>query len=140
LGRFRHCNHLTPSALGSLAGIGGVIARWEKFHHNPFPLDKELEALGEIVGVSLDRLKLMLPPPEKAMKCEPIRLCGACYADSPYHRLEWQFQDVWMCDKHQLKLLSKCPQCGARFKIPALWELGRCDRCRLSFGEMRGSG
>jgi uncharacterized C2H2 Zn-finger protein len=97
----------------------------------------ELEALGKVVGVSITDLRLMLPSLGIGMKCEPIRLCGACYGDFPYHRLEWQFQSVWMCDKHQLKLLSKCPKCGARFKIPSLWEFGQCDRCRLFFGEMR---
>ena len=25
------------------------------------------------------------------------------------------------CDRHQLRLLSECPKCKARFKIPALW-------------------
>lgn len=31
LGRFRRPNHLTPSSLGQLAGIGAVVARWERF-------------------------------------------------------------------------------------------------------------
>ena len=69
------------------------------------------------------------------MKCEPIWVCGACYAQSPCHRIEWQFKS-WKCDRHQLKLLAKCPQCQARFKIPALWEHGRCDRCLTTFGEL----
>ena len=34
------------------------------------------------------------------------------------------------------ELLAKCPKCEARFKMPALWEYGRCDRCQLIFGEM----
>lgn len=48
LGRVRRKNHLSCSALGDLAGIGAVIARWEKFRHNPFPSDAELNALGEL--------------------------------------------------------------------------------------------
>ncbi|MEP6544364.1 hypothetical protein NDI47_19730 [Microcoleus vaginatus GB1-A2] len=50
--------------MGKMAGLGGAIARWEKFRFNPPPsLEQE-----------------MLPPPGVGMKLEPIRLCGACYA------------------------------------------------------------
>ncbi len=38
--------------------------------------------------------------------------------------------------RHNLRLLSKCLKCGARFKIPALWEQERCDRCRFPFEEI----
>ena len=44
LGRVRRLNHLTPSSLGQLAGIGIVVARWERFHLNPFPTSNELKA------------------------------------------------------------------------------------------------
>lgn len=44
LGRVRRRNHLSPSALGQLAGIGAKIARWERFHLNPFPSDADLKA------------------------------------------------------------------------------------------------
>lgn len=50
LGRFRRRNYLSPSALGDLAGIGGVVARWERFHLNPFPRDNELNSLAEVNG------------------------------------------------------------------------------------------
>lgn len=144
LGRFRRRNYLSPSALGDLAGIGGVVARWERFHLNPFPTDKEFEALAEVVGVESVCLRLMLPPKGTGMKCEPIRLCpkgytfgyGACYGEVPCHRMEWQYKSVWKCDRHQLTLISKCPNCRAKFKIPALWEFGCCHRCRLPFSSM----
>ncbi len=70
------------------------------------------------------------------MKHEPIRLCGACYAQSPYHKIEWHFKTTTGCDRHQLSLLSECPNCGARFKIPALWADGWCQRCFTTFAEM----
>jgi hypothetical protein len=144
LGRFRRRNHLTPNSLGQIAKIGAVVARWERFHLNPYPTQQEFEALAEVVGVDVERLWEMLPPMGEGMKCEPIRLCGACYDDSPCHRIEWQYQSVWKCvgdsrgvsHRHQLKLLAKCPKCEARFNIPALWEDGRCDRCRTTFGEL----
>lgn len=136
LGRFRRPNHLTPSGLGQLAGIGAVVARWERFHLNPFPSAKELEALASVVGVSADRLAEMLPPQCVGMQWSPIRLCGACYGETPSHRMEWQYKSVWKCDRHQLKLLSKCPRCEAPFKIPAFWEDGVCHRCQMPFAEM----
>lgn len=104
LGRFRRRNHISPSALGNLAGIGGVVARWERFHLNPFPKDTELHSWAEVTGIEKQRLLEMLPVKGMGMKCEPIRMCGACYAENPYHRLEWQYKSVWKCDRHKLNL------------------------------------
>jgi TniQ len=136
LGRVRRRNHLSCSALGNLTGLGGVISRWEKFYHNPFPSEVELMALGDLLGVDLATLQMMLPTLGDGMMCNPIRLCGACYMESPYHRLEWQLKSVGLCDRHHVRLLSSCPKCGARFKSPSLWEFGSCNRCGLSFNAM----
>lgn len=136
LGRFRRQNHLSPSALGDLADIGGVVARWERFHLNPFPTVREFQALAEVVGVDSIRLRAMLPAKGMDMKCEPIRMCGACYGEVPCHRMEWQYKSVWKCDRHKLKLISKCPNCRAKLKMPALWEHGFCHRCHLPFTEI----
>jgi hypothetical protein len=69
-----------------------AYARWEKFYLNPFPSGEQLQALRMVVGVEAQRLREMLPPAGVGMKLEPIRLCGACYAESPCHRIEWQFK------------------------------------------------
>ncbi|MGC1527374.1 MAG: TniQ family protein [Phormidesmis sp.] len=136
LGRFKRQNHLTASGLGQMAGTGAVIARWEKFHLNPYPTQAQFEVLGKMLGLSTERLWAMLPPAGEGMQCEPIRLCGACYGESPCHQIEWQYKSVWTCDRHHLKLLSKCPNCEAKFKTPALWEDGFCLRCHLSFSSL----
>jgi hypothetical protein len=119
-------------------------SRSERFHLNPFPSDTELAAVAEVIGVTPDRLREMLAPEGRKMKCEPIRLCAACYQEEPCHRLEWQYQPTGGCvrdsvasaNRHQLRLLSKCRNCQKKFPIPALWNDGCCDRCRLYFGEM----
>ena len=67
------------------------LAYWEKFYFKPFPTREELEALAVVVDVNANRLREMFPPIGISMKHRPIRLC-ACYAESPYHRIEWQFQ------------------------------------------------
>ncbi|HAX78807.1 MAG TPA: hypothetical protein DCY88_24005 [Cyanobacteria bacterium UBA11372] len=136
LGRFRRANNLTPTGLGKMAGLGGAIARWEKFRFNPPPSRQQLEALAVVVGVESDRLQQMLPPPGVGMKLEPIRLCGACYAEVPCHEIKWQFKTTAGCDRHGLRLLSECPNCGARFKVPSLWVDGWCQRCFMNFGEI----
>jgi hypothetical protein len=33
-------------------------------------------------------------------------------------------------------LLSECPNCRARFKIPALLVDGHCQRCFMTFAQM----
>ena len=136
LGRFRQENEMTASGLGKEAGIGAVVARWEKFYHNPFPSLEQLEALAKVVQIDAQRLRAMLPPEGVGMKLEPIRLCAACYVESPCHRIEWQFKQTDRCENHQLRLLSECPNCKARFPIPALWANGWCSRCFLPFAEM----
>ena len=136
LGRFRRANELTPTRLGKMAGLGGAIARWEKFRFNPPPSLQQLDALAVVVGVEGDRLQEMLPPPGVGMKLDSIRLCGACYAQSPCHRIEWQFKTATGCDRHGLRLLWECPKSGARFKVPALWVDGWCQRCFMIFSEM----
>ncbi|MCG6135861.1 MAG: TniQ family protein [Nostoc sp. LLA-1] len=139
LGRFRRANDLTPAGLGKAAGLGGAIARWEKFRFNPPPSRQQLEALAKVVGVDADRLVQMLPPAGVWMNLEPIRLCAACYVESPCHQIEWQLKVTQGCDRHKLSLLSECPNCGARFKVPALWVDDWCHRCFVSFGEMAES-
>jgi transcriptional regulator with XRE-family HTH domain len=136
LGRFRRANDLTPTGLGKAAGLGGAIARWEKFRFNPPPSRQQLEALATVVGVDADRLEQMLPPVGVGMKMEPIRLCAACYVESPCHKIEWQLKVTQGCASHKLALLSECPNCGAKFKVPAVWVDGWCQRCFLTFADM----
>lgn len=136
LGRVRRANHLTPSGLGKLAGIGAVVGRWERFYFNSYPTQKEFEALGAVLGIAPGQLWAMLPPTGEAMQCEPIRLCAACYGEVPCHRIEWQYKSRWTCDRHNLKLLAKCPKCEAKFKIPSIWDKGICERCRTPFTEL----
>ena len=82
--------------------MASAIARWEKFRFNPPPSRQQLEALAKVVGVDADRLEQMLPPAGVGMNLEPIRLCAACYVDSPCHRIEWQFKVTQGCQHHHL--------------------------------------
>lgn len=138
-GRYRRSEAVcvsSPGSLGKAAGIGSVLARWEKFRLIPFPTQEELEAIGSLIGLDAQRLFQMLPPKGEGMKMEPIRLCAACYSEQPYHRIEWQFQSTAGCEKHKLRLLSRCPNCSQPFAIPAKWEKGECQKCRMPFKSM----
>ncbi len=136
LGRFRRANSLTTTALGKITALGGVVGRWEKLYLNPFPTRQQLEALADVVMVDADRLAQMLPPKGVTMKPRPILLCAVCYAENPYHRIEWQFKERGGCDSHQLRLLGKCTNCETPFPIPALWVQGECPHCFLPFATM----
>jgi hypothetical protein len=103
-GGFNEKTRITPTQLGKMTGLGGVIARWEKFYLNPFPSFKELEALAAVLEVEAKRLQEMLPPPGVGMKLKPIRLCGACYAESPCHKIEWQFNTKSCCQNPFIRI------------------------------------
>lgn len=137
LGRFRRENSLTVNNLGKATELYGAIARWEKFRFNPPPSSEQLKKLSAIVQVEVATLQTMFP--SAPMKMTPIRLCSACYGEKPYHRMEWQYKEIYKCARHQLKLLSECPNCGARFKFPSLWVDGWCHRCFTPFAEMKQS-
>lgn len=139
LGRLRRfkANSLPSGySLGKIAGLGAVTGRWEKLYFNPFPTRQELEALASLVGVNADRLAEMLPPNGVTMKPRPIRLCAACYAEVPCHRIEWQYKDKFKCDRHQLGFLTKCTNCETPFSIPSDWVKSECPHCSLSFAKM----
>lgn len=103
--------------MGKISGLGAVIGRWEKFRFNPPPNRKQIEALGKVVGIDADRLVQMLPPKSVGIQVNTIRLCAACYVKNPCHQMKWQFKQTEKCDRHQLRLLSECPNCKARFQI-----------------------
>lgn len=140
LGRLRRFEaNCLPSAysLGQAARIGGIVARWEKLYFNPFPTEEELGAIAKLIDLDLSRLQDMLPIQEKTFQPRPIRLCGVCYDAIPCHRMEWQFKDVMaVCQRHNLRLLERCPQCKKTFKIPALWTDDRCCSCEMRFTSM----
>ena len=140
LGRLRRfkANSL-PSAysLGQAAGMGGIISRWEKLYFNPFPTEEELGSIVSLIGLDLSRFQNMLPSREITFQPRPIRLCGACYEEVPCHRMEWQYKAVVaVCQRHNIRLLERCPQCKKQFEIPALWTADRCHHCQMRFTSM----
>lgn len=143
LGRLRRLegNNL-PSAtsLGISVGIGAIVAQWELGFFNPFPSIEQLTTLKTVIGLEIDRLTQMLHPEGVTLDPRPIRLCGACYAECPCHRLEWQFKSraTARCDRHKLKLLMKCPGCETLFPVPSLWIEGRCQnkKCGMRYTRM----
>ncbi|WP_414754708.1 hypothetical protein [Anabaena sp. CCY 9910] len=40
------------------------------------------------------------------------------------------------CDRHNLRLLTKCANCETPFPIPAEWVQGECPHCFLPFATM----
>ena len=66
-----------------------------------------------------------------------IRWCPLCLKEDvdsqapPYFRLIWQLRDITACEKHWVKLESRCPSCGKyqnQASIP--WrDLSKCRHC-----------
>jgi len=135
MGRFRRANELSHKAIADQLGIRVEwLQSWDSpsRRRNPTPL--QLIALSKLVEVDPEQLAKMLPS-------EPLhlqtRLCPACYAEVPVHRLSWQRTNVNWCDLHSLKLLAACPECKYGFRTPAFWEESCCESCGLPFAQMQ---
>jgi hypothetical protein len=137
LRRFKANSLPSGHALGQLIGVGSAVSRWEKLYFNPFPEEAALIALAGLCGIDVERLQAMLPEKGRSMQPRPILLCGACYGESPCHRMVWQYKaEEPVCNRHHLKLLSKCPCCKHPFQLPSQWETGTCHHCGMPFQSM----
>lgn len=119
-----------PSSLSEGLELGVVLNRWEKFRFNPFPTEVELALLSQFCGEPVNKLAETLPPEHerKRFMNNTIRLCAACCVELSYHRLKWQFESVDGCDRHRLRLLSRCPGCRKKFTIvSSLWTKKECE-------------
>ena len=125
-------------SLAKTLRLGKTLYRWERFYFNPPPDQEELEKMSDLMGVEIERLRAMFPPEAEPIKPTPIRMCAACYAEAPYHRMAWQFKSMTGCEKHGLRLLSSCPSkgCNQPFPIPLLWIRGSCEHCGMKFSSM----
>jgi hypothetical protein len=135
LGRFRRANELSHKAISQHLGIRVEwVKAWESPSLRRNPTNLQLLSLSRLVDVGCEQLGKMLPLPDLHLQ---TRLCPACYGEAPIHRVAWQQKGVDRCLRHQLALLSQCPECETSFRTPALWEGGCCERCGLGFSEMR---
>lgn len=67
-----------------------------------------------------------------------LQCCPLCLAEGvPYYRLSSRL--VWhtCCEKHQMRLIDRCPECGAPLEPHLLEQVdsdcGHCHRCRTPF-------
>lgn len=135
LGRYCLMNCIAPNALAQHLQVGAAaVSRWRKLRYNPPLSEKHIQQLVKVTGISQDTLRLLLP--HKPMQIGTIRLCAACYAMEPYHRMHWQYKATQYCEQHELGLLSRCPFCKASFPIPAEWGAGICLRCGNPFADL----
>ncbi|MDR3542020.1 MAG: TniQ family protein [Desulfosporosinus sp.] len=91
----------------------------------------DLEALSGIVGVPLPQLRAMTfqsavekyvdqidtsqdyPTAMRDMTDKTYRrFCPVCLQEDGVLKLIWQVKEVEICDKHHVRLTSKCPACG----------------------------
>lgn len=134
LSRFRQANCLGHKTLAEELQVPTkLVSDWEVPSRRRVPDSAQLERLSQLVGISMEQLRQMFPPQSMHLQ---TRLCPACYAQEPVHRVTWQQSGVDQCDRHQVLLLSACPMCGTGFRTPALWHNEPCHGCGLPFEQM----
>ena len=47
-----------------------------------------------------------------------LSVCAACLRDEPYVRLSWMLGWASACSKHALVLITRCPHCRCRLRLP----------------------
>lgn len=157
LGRFRRANVLSYGTLSELLNISrdesaeaplcerGEVENWERPSSRAHPSEKVLGALSRVMQIEKVTLSdRLMRPSNGAVGLGQwhlqTRLCSACYAQVPIHRMRWQWNGLLVCMEHGCDLLSACPGCGVGFRLPSLWAEGRCDRCWLRFEQMSDLG
>ena len=139
LGRFRRANHLSSAHLSAMLNQRPyAVSYWETPSRRRQPDLSTLQHLSQLTGITAERLNSMRSPTSTKLHF-PTRLCVACYAESPYHRLSWQVAGRSVCKVHQQKLLEVCPKCRSTFQLPSYWQNGICDHYYLPFIEMRSA-
>lgn len=73
-----------------------------------------------------------------AMPPRRLSVCSSCLADDniPYVRRDWTLGWMAACTKHHTVLISECPACGTRLRLPKMssdesFHPDRCPRCEL---------
>ena len=124
--------------LGKRLRLGTILWRWENFYFNPPPTCEALQKINELMGLGVERLMLMFPPQHEPIKPRPIKICAACYAENPYHRISWQLQSTEGCKHHRRCLLSQCPErkCKEPFPIPSQLTVLACKKCGMRYATM----
>jgi hypothetical protein len=134
LGRFRRANRLSSAQLSAMLGQRSyVVSYWESPSRQRRPAPVQLQQLSQMSGVAIARFHVMWPPSDTRLHW-PTRLCPACYAEAPWHRLTWQLSAQPDCEIHQRRrtrrgetpLLSQCPRCHHAFPLPSHWANGQC--------------
>lgn len=141
LGRFRRANALSHQTLADelsrsgLQCLPSLIQAWESPSRRCPPTEGQLQVLSELMQLEVSQLKVLLFPSNVEFEMS-TRLCSDCYGQSPIHRLSWQRVEMRECAEHHCLLLSACPVCQTSFRLPSLWEEGRCEWCWLPFEAM----
>jgi transcriptional regulator with XRE-family HTH domain len=137
LGRFRRANELSHKAIAAHLGVNVAwVKDWEIPSRRRNPTELQIIALSKLVEVPPHHLRQMQPPDQLHLQ---TRLCPACYAETPVHRVTWQQLGVDECDLHQLPLLKACPVCRTGFRTPALWNNEPCLGCGQRFEQMESN-
>jgi len=127
----------SASQLGEILEVGTVINRWEDLlFSGRKPKQKQIEALSKVTQVEVDRLWQMFPPKGERSQPKTIRICAACCHEDSYHRIAWQLHSTHGCDRHCLRLLSKCWACEQPFSVVDLLDARGCRKCGMLFKSM----
>ncbi|MCJ2375542.1 TniQ family protein [Vibrio sp. ZSDZ34] len=54
-------------------------------------------------------------------------LCPSCLVEEPYIRQNWQFIPIQVCEKHQCKLVHRCPECKSLLEYQNIESITYCE-------------
>lgn len=58
------------------------------------------------------------------------KYCPKCLKETPVYKLIWQVKEITWCDKHNIRLLSKCWKCNKDIPLlPSKGVVGLCPSC-----------
>lgn len=143
---FHNQDSLLPLSKSSLKSNLTDIAFINRFSYGSSKIHNLIHNL--VSEPNIHRSYLYMPILElsrfgKDIAAHDLRWCPLCLKEDidsqapPYFRLIWQLRDITACEKHWVKLESRCPTCGRyqnQTSIP--WrDFSKCRHCNNSLTE-----
>jgi hypothetical protein len=156
---WRLASRLQISMRTLVQGTFQIDPRTDDWQHGHRPAPWVLQRMSHRTGVGLGKLRSMIfdvwapfgrrgkqrfEQRSASGRAHSLAVCGQCLTEDPhpYLRLSWMIDWMGVCSRHQVILLTHCPQCRAKVCLPSPsshkgFTPASCSRCGIVLDNAR---